>query len=58
MEKESFFSGYCRQVDGNRMVAAVNEGSTLLEADCCYPDCPYAADCVVAQKITEILMEE
>ena len=58
MEKESFFSGYCRQLDGSRMVAAVKEGAELLEADCCYPDCPYAADCAVADKITEFLQED
>lgn len=55
MEKETFFSGYCRQVDSSRMVAVVTEGKTLMEADCCYPDCPYAADCLIAQKIDEFL---
>ena len=58
MEKESFFSGYCRQIDNSRMVAAVKEDGTLLEADCCYPDCAYAPDCVIAQKITEFLQED
>lgn len=55
MERESFFGGYCRQTDGSRMVAVLAEGNTLLEADCCYPDCPYATDCTVGQKITEFL---
>ena len=58
MEKESFFSGYCRQIDCSRMVAAVKEGHTLAEADCCYPDCAYAPDCVIAQKITAFLQED
>lgn len=58
MEKESFFSGYCRQIDNSRMVAAVKEGNTLLEADCCFPDCPYCPDCVIAQKITAFLQED
>lgn len=58
MEKEAFFSGYCRQIDNSRMVAAVKEGSALLEADCCYPDCAYASDCVIAGKITEFLNED
>ena len=58
MEREGFFSGYCRQIDGSRMVAVEAEGSTLLEADCCYPDCPYATECVLAQKIAEFLQAE
>ena len=57
MERESFFSGYCRQIDGSRMVAAEAEGDTLLEADCCYPDCPYVNECTIAQKIAEFLQD-
>ena len=57
MEREAFYSGYCRQIDDSRMVAVEAEGKTLLEADCCYPDCPYASDCTVAQKITAFLQE-
>ena len=57
MEKERFFSGYCRQIDNSRMVAAVKENGVLLEVDCCYPDCPYAPNCTVAEKITEFLQE-
>ena len=55
MEVEAFFSGYCRQLDNSRMVAAEKDGSKLLDVDCCYPDCPYASDCVIAQKITDFL---
>ena len=40
------------------MVAVLVEGNTLLEADCCYPDCPYATDCPVGQKITEFLQAQ
>ena len=58
MEKESFFSGYCRQIDNSRMVAAVKENGVLLEADCCYPECPYVQDCTVAQRIDEFLRED
>lgn len=57
MEREAFFSGYCRQTDSSRMIAVVAEGRQLLEADCCYPDCPYAPDCPVARKITEFLQD-
>lgn len=57
MEKEGFFSGYCRQTDSSRMVTVVAQNGTLLDADCCYPDCPYTPDCPVAQKITDFLQE-
>lgn len=57
MEREAFYSGYCRQCDASRMVAVVAEGNTLLEADCCYPDCSYAPDCPVARKIAQLLQE-
>jgi len=57
MEREGFFSGYCRQTDSSRMIAVAAEGKTLLEADCCYPQCAYAGDCPVAQKITAFLEE-
>ena len=36
MEKELFFSGYCRMLDGARTVACVFEDGALTEADCCY----------------------
>ena len=58
MEREGFFSGYCRQIDNSRMVAAVTEEKTLLEVDCCYPDCPYLGDCTVAEKIRDFLEQE
>lgn len=57
MEKEGFFSGYCRQIDNSRMVAVVAENGALLEVDCCFPDCPYVPDCTVAQKITGFMQE-
>ncbi|MBO5868499.1 MAG: hypothetical protein J6Q54_06300 [Oscillospiraceae bacterium] len=57
MEREAFFSGYCRQIDGSRMIAVVAEGKELLEADCCYPECPYEKDCPIGKKIAEFLNE-
>ena len=53
MEKEAFFSGYCRQLDSSRTVAVLAEGGVLTEVDCLYPDCPYAPDCPVAASIRE-----
>jgi len=52
MEKEIFVSGYCRAIDHSRMVQAEIVGSQV-SADCAYPDCPYASNCQIAQKIRE-----
>lgn len=57
MEREAFFSGYCRQIDDSRMVCVEAEGSTLTEVDCLYENCPYGSDCTVHQKI-EIFLKE
>lgn len=55
MEQEHFLSGYCRVQDHSRMVAVVTDSGELLEADCSFPDCPYATGCPVAEKIQELI---
>ena len=55
MEREAFYSGYCRCIDGSRMVAVEAEGNTLTEVDCSYENCPYALDCTIGKKIKEFL---
>ena len=57
MEKEFFFSGYCRCQDQSRMVAAVAEDGVLLEADCSFGACPHEPACVIAEKIREFLQK-
>ena len=57
MEREAFFSGYCRCQDQSRMVAAVAEDGTLAEVVCSFGSCPYEADCTVAQRIREFVKE-
>ena len=57
MEQEAFFSGYCRQLDASRMVAAFAVDGQLEEVDCRYGNCPYQADCQVAKKIDAFLDE-
>ena len=54
MEKESFFSGYCRQLDGPRTVEVISEDGTVTEVDCCYGSCIYEAGCPIAKEIAEI----
>ena len=57
MEREAFFSGYCRQIDGSRTVAAEAQGKELIQTDCLFDRCDYAAGCPVAQKLREFLEE-
>lgn len=57
MEKEAFFTGYCRQIDGARTVCTEAEDGVLTQADCCYPECQYAAECTIGKAIQEFLVE-
>ena len=58
MEKEAFFSGYCRCNDASRTVMIEKEDHTLLDVDCAYPQCVYAPNCPIAQKLKEFLEED
>ena len=58
MEKEGFFSGYCRQTDASRMVCVVSEAENLTDCDCCYPNCSYVSECTVAKQIDSFLQEK
>ena len=53
MEEEVFISGYCRACDQSRTVTAEFYNGTW-EADCRYPDCPYAPNCQIAQKLAQL----
>lgn len=57
METEKWVTGYCRQLDGSRMVELVLEDGVLQEADCCYGACPHQSSCPIAQRI-EALAEQ
>ena len=54
MEREVYVSGYCRQLDGSRMVEVVLEGNILQEVDCLYESCVYRSNCPVAKQIDEL----
>lgn len=58
MEREAFISGYCRQLDGSRMVAVFIADGQLEECDCAYAACPYAPNCPTAQRIEALLAEQ
>ena len=57
MEREAFFSGYCRCIDAARTVCAVAENRDLTEVDCLYESCPHAPDCPIGQRIKAFLEE-
>ncbi len=57
MEKEQFFSGYCRVLDGSRTVCAVLEDDRLTEVDCSFAGCPYAKECTIGKSIAEWTMD-
>lgn len=54
MELEKFFTGYCRQIDQNRIVLAEytdRNGVLYLEdTDCQYPNCMFADGCPLAHQ--------
>ena len=55
MEQEAFYSGYCRQLDGSRMVAVFVVDGEIDEVDCQYGSCPHAPNCQIAKQIDELL---
>ena len=55
MEREDFFSGYCRCIDNSRMVALVTVDGQIDEVDCNYESCPHRNECQIAKKIDEFL---
>ncbi len=58
MEREAFFSGYCRSIDQSRMVTVVAEQGQLTEVDCCFDTCVHAPACIIAGNIREFLKED
>ena len=57
MEREAFFSGYCRCIDAARTVAVEAEGKELTEVDCLFVSCPHAPNCPIGEKIRAFLQE-
>ena len=54
MEKEYFFTGYCRTTDQGRTVAVVTEDGNLTEVDCCYENCVHTGECTIAKEIAAL----
>ena len=54
METEKFVSGYCRQLDGSRVVEVIIEDGEITEIDCRYGDCVHQVNCPIAKEIDEL----
>ena len=54
METEKFLSGYCKHLDGSRMVEVILEDSEITEVDCCYGTCIYQANCPIAKELDQM----
>ena len=54
MEKEYFFTGYCRNIDQSRVVAVEVEDQQLQEVDCCFETCIHAPNCTIAAEIRNL----
>ncbi|MBR4016377.1 MAG: hypothetical protein IKK11_01010 [Oscillospiraceae bacterium] len=54
MEKEYFFTGYCRNIDQSRVVAVVVDDSELQEVDCCFASCIHVPNCTIAKEIQNL----
>ena len=54
MEVEKFVSGYCRQLDGSRIVEVIVEDGEITEIDCCYGNCVHQVNCGIAKAIDEL----
>ena len=54
MEQEKILSGYCRQLDGSRIVEVILEDGEITEVDCCYGSCIHEGNCSIARSIDEL----
>ncbi len=50
MEDEKILTGYCRCIDGHRMVTAELENGSWA-ADCAFGNCPHEANCEIAKSL-------
>ena len=55
MEIAKFISGYCKQLDGSRMVEVLLENGEITEIDCCYGSCVYQPNCPIAKEVDTLI---
>ena len=56
MDREAFFSGYCRCQDQSRTVTGEIENGRFF-ADCSYGSCPYESSCQIAENLRKMEQE-
>jgi hypothetical protein len=54
MEMEKYLSGYCRRLDGSRMVEVILTDNAVTEVDCDYGTCPFQSECTIAASIRDL----
>ena len=54
MSTEHYLTGYCRCLDGSRMVEVVTEDGKVEECDCSYGNCQFQCQCTIAKGIEEL----
>ena len=55
MEIEKYLSGYCRQLDGSRMVEVIIVDGEITEIDCCYGNCIHQGNCLIAKEVDSLI---
>lgn len=56
MADEVIVSGYCRAVDGNRILCCEAEADGI-DTDCMYPGCEFAGVCILVKAALEKIKE-
>ena len=51
-------SGYCRDVDGNRVLCCEELSGGEPVTDCLYPDCTFADTCVLIRALKEKIQDK
>lgn len=57
MVDEKIISGYCRQLDGSRIVTLELDNGCITDIDCRYGECLHQSNCAIAREI-DALAEE
>ena len=52
--EERYLTGYCRCLDGSRMVEVLIEDGHVVECDCSYGDCKFQCQCTIAKAIGDL----
>ena len=55
MVDEKIISGYCRQMDGSRIVTVELENGSVTDIDCRYGNCVHQPNCAIAKEIAALL---